>query len=279
MAEPTTQVVTSSVQRTDQRINQGADGPAALSPTAVVEKEMGSQNRVLNHTVKEVHPANVFADVPVETKTSAEIPKIAEAMPTAPAAPVKRLEQSADIPPWLDEEEPPQEELVRGRENGQQKPRQGDTSGDQALNGAKGSTLTPLGPATAATDRWFDTVMALEERGLLLALTRELAMNSQAQEMGQASGKPWVLFCERQILLQENNQRKLAQVLTDFMGEPVSLTFELQATNDTPGLRMKHMEEQKLAQAVSHVQADPDVQYLLQTFPGARIIPGSVKAL
>lgn len=180
--------------------------------------------------------------------------------------------ESDDLPPWLDEDTFQQEAVPSAHQDIEVK----QENVKETFSSAQ--KLAPLQPGTPVTDRWFDIVMALEQQGLVIALVRELVMNTQAQEMSDDE-KRWLLFCDRQTLLQENNQRKLVQILTDFLDHPVDLTFDFQPTNDTPNLRIKHMEEQKLAQAVLRVETDPDVQHLLKQFPGSKVVPGSIKAL
>lgn len=140
------------------------------------------------------------------------------------------------------------------------------------------AALDALPPGNPITDRWAIVVEALDAQGLVSALARELALNSQAKTISEGE-TTWVLLCERQTLLQDTNKCKLEQALNSLLGHTVELMLECAPTRDTPSLRKRHHEQQKLAYAQRQVESDPDVQKWLQQFPGARIVPGSVKAL
>lgn len=141
--------------------------------------------------------------------------------------------------------------------------------------GSKGENL----PApTPQTDRWTAVVNALVEQEAVKALTRELALNAQAHTVS-ADESQWTLICARKTLSGESNQQKLAQALQQYLGHPVQLQLVSGEVHDTPALRWKAIAAEALARAHAAVSDDADVQKWLREFPGARIVPGSVKPL
>ncbi|WP_286997402.1 DNA polymerase III subunit gamma/tau C-terminal domain-containing protein, partial [Comamonas sp. UBA7840] len=125
---------------------------------------------------------------------------------------------------------------------------------------------TPLG------DTWHAIVTQLDESQAIVALVRELAMQSQliAQE-----GHVWTLRVQRTSLNQAMPRERLLKALAHIT-DCTSLHVENGKVSDTPALRNKARAEARQKQAEAIVMNDPSVQHLQQSL-GATIVPGSIR--
>ena len=213
---------------------------------------------------------------------------------------IQEIEAGDDMPPWLDEVPSQGVDAIGAPSTAplqtpfamqhNERPNSGQASGqafasyvlsDVATTGLSGNghtacTQVDLPPATPLTQRWVNVVNAMLKQDLLKALARELVLNSQVQSVN-ADETLWELCCARKTLLTPANQQKVTAALQGYLGRAVELVFAEGEVADTPALRILAGEQQKQAQAQQDAAADPVVQKLLNQFPDARIIPGSVK--
>lgn len=126
-------------------------------------------------------------------------------------------------------------------------------------------------------DFWYATVSELGRSGHIAALTKQLA--SQAELVERAADR-WVLRVQNTTLGSPAAVQRLRDVLAGHTGR-VALELHIVhgPVSDTPTQR-----EQRIAQAIqerahSLAQTHPGVQVLLEHFPGAAIVPGSVRSV
>ena len=72
---------------------------------------------------------------------------------------------------------------------------------------------------------------------------------------------------------------KLSDALQQHTGQRWTLQVQLGEVSDSVALRETRRRERKQAQAEALIRQDPLVQDLLARFPGAQIVPGSVRPL
>jgi DNA polymerase-3 subunit gamma/tau len=72
---------------------------------------------------------------------------------------------------------------------------------------------------------------------------------------------------------------KLAEALRGHTGQPWSLKVFRGDVSDSLALRETRRRERRQARAEAMIRQDPLVQDLLNQFPGARLVPGSVRPL
>ncbi|MFW9616392.1 DNA polymerase III subunit gamma/tau [Aquabacterium sp.] len=140
--------------------------------------------------------------------------------------------------------------------------------------------LPPLG-ADPLSDRWAELVKELNAKGLISALVRELAMQSQAVA---CSDEPdgsvhWRLRVDRESLCSDVNRERLSAAMAQQQGQAVKLTLEKAPAFNTPAQRDQVAREVKQRDAEALIEGDPLVQELMARYPGARIVPGSIQPL
>ncbi|HEX5312239.1 DNA polymerase III subunit gamma/tau [Aquabacterium sp.] len=130
------------------------------------------------------------------------------------------------------------------------------------------------------SDRWAALVAQLQAKGLIAALVRELAM--QAQCIGQreeAGSSHWVLRVERESLRTDSQRDRLTQAMTQLLGHAVVLELVPGVAVNTPAQRDQAAREALQRQAEQLITTDPLVTRLLDQYPGARIVPNSIRPL
>ena len=131
----------------------------------------------------------------------------------------------------------------------------------------------PAAPAAEA-DFWFQTVMALSESEAIIALVRELALQS---ELVARVGDEWQLRSANASLLQSAARERLQAALVQ-AGYPVRLRIERGETVDTPARRLAAAAAERQRQAEATMTQDPFVQAMQRDF-GGKIVPGSIKPI
>jgi DNA polymerase III subunit gamma/tau len=133
---------------------------------------------------------------------------------------------------------------------------------------------------TALGDRWDALVASLQEQQLIAALVRELAIQSQLVEQGEGASPRWVLRVDRESLRSDSLVEKLRAALVALTEVP-SLQLVVQAgeVQDSPARRATAERERRQREAERLILSDPEVQKILSDYPGARIVPGSIKPL
>ncbi|CAK7018611.1 DNA polymerase III subunit gamma/tau [Saezia sanguinis] len=171
-----------------------------------------------------------------------------------------------------------------GTNSAAQQPAYSETAGGMAAPAARDAdSAVPVQPiqlpeSTPQAQRWTEVVNALVDTGAINALARELALNAQAVQIS-SDEQQWELVCARKTLMQDNNRQKLADALQAYLAHPVAVAVTYGEVSDTPALRIQAFLAQRQAQAQAAVEADQDVQKWLQEFPGARVVPGTVRPL
>ena len=129
-------------------------------------------------------------------------------------------------------------------------------------------------------DRWADVVAGLQAQGLVSALVRELAVQSQCLDHhADATREFWRLRVERGSLMGDMHRERLTQALATLSGREVRLELEQGEAVNTPAQRDLAAREARQRAAESLLASDPLVRRLIAEHPGARILPGSVRPL
>ena len=135
----------------------------------------------------------------------------------------------------------------------------------------------PVVPRTELGDRWNDVVKQLVERGLIAALVRELALQSECVSVKDDNGRSvWHLRVERENLRTDAQRDRLTQAMNKLLGGDVELLIEAGIGRDTPALRDQAERASRQAAAEVLIRQDPMVDGLLTHFPGSRIVAGSI---
>ncbi len=184
-------------------------------------------------------------------------PAVAERSASAPAAPSPSPSPSPSPAPT-----PPQ---ARQRPHGPALPPAAEA----------GPALPPGEPADPALgDRWQALVTALADAGAIVTLTRELAWQAG---LVRVDGRQWTLQVERETLRAPTLADRLAAALSDHLGETVSLQVLPGVPADSPARREAAERERRQREAERLFHEDPLVHELLAHFPGAQLVPGSIK--
>ena len=173
-------------------------------------------------------------------------------------------------PSEFDRPEPPDEQDVSPRPATPSRP---------TVSAGPSLDLPPPG-SDPLSDRWAELVGQLQARGLIAALVRELAIQAQciAHEDG-GTHSLWRLRVERESLRSDNLRERLAQALSDLLGHEARLELERGVAFNTPAQRDQVARELRQQRAEQLISGDPLVQQLMQQYPGARLVPGSIQPL
>jgi DNA polymerase-3 subunit gamma/tau len=173
-------------------------------------------------------------------------------------------------PSEFDRPEPPDEQDVSPRPATPARP---TVSTGPSLN-------LPLPGSDPLSDRWAEVVGQLQTRGLIAALVRELAIQTQCIALeDRSTHKLWRLRVERDSLRTDNLRDRLAQALTELLGHPNTLELERGTAFNTPAQRDQVARDLRQQRAEQLISGDPLVQQLMQQYPGARLVPGSIHPL
>jgi DNA polymerase-3 subunit gamma/tau len=144
-------------------------------------------------------------------------------------------------------------------------------------------SASPAAPEPAATASlepteegafWHGVVQPLVDSGVIQAMVRELALQSQLVARDEGL---WLLRVERESLNQPANRKRLAGVLRT-AGHAVDLAIEIGRVSDCPARRNSAASQGRLDAARHLIESDPFVQRMVREF-GAKIVPGSVRPL
>ncbi|MEP6792179.1 MAG: DNA polymerase III subunit gamma/tau C-terminal domain-containing protein, partial [Ramlibacter sp.] len=147
----------------------------------------------------------------------------------------------------------------------------------QAESPREAASARPSAPLvlTEEGDFWHATVRQLVQQEAVIALVRELALQSQlvARDTGH-----WMLRVERESLNQPASRERLQNAL-HAAGHAVSLTVEVGAVTDSPARRNQAAAAEKQRAAEEIILNDPFVQETRRDFPtGWKIISIQPKA-
>ncbi|MDO9313229.1 MAG: DNA polymerase III subunit gamma/tau [Burkholderiaceae bacterium] len=131
---------------------------------------------------------------------------------------------------------------------------------------------------TSLGDRWSAVVQAMAQAGSIVAMVRELALQSQCVRIDDsASPSTWVLQVERETLRSALQRDKLEDALAQHLGTAVRIEVLAGPAVDTPASRNAAERERRQREAEQIIQDDPVVRALTTQYSGARIVPGSVR--
>ncbi|MFM8345738.1 MAG: DNA polymerase III subunit gamma/tau C-terminal domain-containing protein, partial [Betaproteobacteria bacterium] len=140
------------------------------------------------------------------------------------------------------------------------------------------SVLEPAHEASdgAAMERWCTWIAALVQAQSVSALVRELGLQAQCVSIDDAAQR-LVLKVRSESLASEALAAKLAEALNRHTGQTWVLQVSQGDVGDSLALRETRRRDRRQAQAEAMIRQDPLVQDLLAQFPGAQLVPGSVR--
>lgn len=155
-------------------------------------------------------------------------------------------------------------------------PMESDEPAAQSASGGYVSTAQDAAPVerTAEGDLWFGVVQQLLQSEAVVAVARQLALQSQL--LGR-DGDLWRLRVESNSLNQAGTRDRLRAAL-EAAGHARQLQVEQGPVTDSPARRLAL--ERKASQLLAEdiVKSNPQVQTLMRDF-GAKIVPGSIKPI
>jgi DNA polymerase-3 subunit gamma/tau len=117
----------------------------------------------------------------------------------------------------------------------------------------------------------------VDELGLK-GMARELAQHSACRSLGDGEVVLNLPATHRQLLMPASEQR-LAQALTEKLGMPIRVRFDVVAeVGVTAAVLKKEAAEERMNNAVAAIESDPLVQELIDVFD-AKLIDGSIRPL
>ncbi len=149
----------------------------------------------------------------------------------------------------------------------------------EAKTEATGQT-TGLAPEPAMSlaalrlPHWLRLVEALGLSGMTESLARSLSLES-------ISGNKLALHYtrEQEALLNDVHKARISDALQGYFAEPLAVEFILgEQLQETPQLYRQRRDRERRAAALAHLQADPAVQQIIETF-SAEILSDSVEPL
>ena len=194
---------------------------------------------------------------------------VAAGAPAAPAAAARPVAPPPGPPAWLDEV-PAEEEYAA--------PAVREAPPPPFAVASRGTVDAPAWQATPLGERWAAIVALLEQRQLVTALVRELAVQAELLEQQDGATPLWRLRVERESLRSTPLRDKLQAALAEALGI-TTLTLEVVAgtVQDTPARRAAAERQRRQHEAEQIIHNDPLVLEMLAQFKTARIVPGSIK--
>ena len=128
-------------------------------------------------------------------------------------------------------------------------------------------------------DRWDACARRLANEGRLSGLVRELAWQGSLVSVEVGPPAVWRLRIAHESLRGAALKDKLAEALSQSLGEDLRLELLPGDGGDTPARRDAAQRAQRQLNAESLIRDDPLVQSLLSQFSTARLVPGSIKPI
>jgi DNA polymerase-3 subunit gamma/tau len=123
-------------------------------------------------------------------------------------------------------------------------------------------------------------VAQLVAKGSIVALVRELAMQAQCVSQKEEGGvSHWTLKVERESLRTDMQRERLTQAMSALLDQTVAVELIAGVASNTPAQRDQAAREARQRQAEHIITTDPLVTSLLNQYPGARIVAGSIRPL
>ncbi len=153
------------------------------------------------------------------------------------------------------------------------------STGVAAPAGAASAEAPGIDPSLG--DRWQQLVTRLVAGSRVSGLTRELALQGAlvaASAPAPGEGAPaWTLEVEHEPLRGEALADKLREAIAQELATPLLLRVVPGPAADSPARREAAERVRRQQAAEQAIQEDPAVRELLAHFPGARIVPGSIR--
>ena len=205
----------------------------------------------------------------VPAPVKAAVAAVAPAAPVAAAPAARPVAPPSGPPAWLDEV-PLEDEYVA--------PAVREAPPPPFAVAARGAADAPAWQPTPLGERWAAIVALLEQRQLVTALVRELAVQAELLEQQDGATPLWRLCVERESLRSTPLRDKLQAALAEALGI-ATLTLEVVAgtVQDTPARRAAAERQRRQHEAEQIIHNDPLVLEMLAQFKTARIVPGSIK--
>jgi DNA polymerase III subunit gamma/tau len=109
-------------------------------------------------------------------------------------------------------------------------------------------------------------------------LSRELALQAQCVALvATPTATRLRLRVEREPLRAAGPVDKLNAALAQWLGHAVSIEVEAGAVDDSLALQIMRRREARQREAEATIHNDPLVLQILAQFPGAQVVPGSVR--
>ena len=155
-------------------------------------------------------------------------------------------------------------------------PMESDEPAAQSASGGYVSTAQDAAPVecTPEGDLWFGVVQQLLQSEAVVAVARQLALQSQL--LGR-EGDLWRLRVESNSLNQAGTRDRLRAAL-EAAGHARQLQVEQGPVTDSPARRLALERQASQLLAEDIVKSNPQVQTLMRDF-GAKIVPGSIKPI
>ena len=251
-----TQLLYSLVLHGRQELNLAPDSYAGLTMVLL---------RLLAFAPEGTPPARQAGPSPASGRAAASATATASvAMPAEVPAPALRKPAPDEPPAWLDEA-PDEFAMLEVREPSPVVVKPVASEGAALIP-------TPLG------ERWAGIVAMLEQRQLIAALVRELAVQAELIEQHDGAAPLWCLRVERDSLRTNALRDKLQAALAEGLGiAPLRLELDAGIASDTPAKRSAAEKQRRQKEAEQIIHNDPLVQDMLAQFKTARIVPGSIK--
>ena len=254
---PQGQGVVASTAGAPARTSSSVASAAAASPEPAAVRET-------------VQPAAQPAVVAATAAIRVQPPKVGEPSPWDEEA------------PWVDQDMTPVGAPVAALHTASaEQPRASASVEDAPAAGARGQAAAAPVHAfvpDANGERWARVVKQMVDAGSIVALPRELAMQSQCLAIDEAARpQRWLLRVERDMLRAPAHGEKLQAALAALLGQAVHIDVELGAALDSPARRDAAERARRQAEAEQIIHNDPLVKALLAQYTTARIVPGSVK--
>lgn len=157
-----------------------------------------------------------------------------------------------------------------------QPPMEADEAAAPEVSGGYASTAQNAAPVerTPEGDLWFGVVQELLASEAVVAVARQLALQSQ---LVAREGDLWHLRVESSSLNQVGTRDRLRAAL-EAAGHARQLQVELGPVTDSPARRLALERQASQLLAEDIVKSNPQVQALMRDF-GAKIVPGSIKPI
>lgn len=211
--------------------------------------------------------------VPVDAYGDDDLKKSEPDVPVAAAA----ADATSVVAAAAEEIAPQQPESPQPAVSAQLSPLASNQASDAQVSVAGASGLAPE-PATELAGlqlvHWVRLVEALGLSGMTESLARSLSLES-------IRGNKLALHYtrEQEALLNDVHKTRISDALQGYFAEPLSVEFVLgEQVRETPQLYRQRRDRERRAAALAHLQADPAVQQIIETF-SAEIVPDSVEPL